>query len=409
MSDTVGLPALPMCVHAERVRLSIPSLPHWIEPTVDYLHKRALLAGAVQERRSRKLMVALHEAITNAVIHGNLEVESVLKEQAPEAFAERLAKHASDEVLSSRLVEIVVDFDGETCHWIITDEGKGFDVERVVERCMNADPEIQLASGRGILMMKSFLDDVRFEHGGRRVILSLSRASGLEKRKDERIAVAAPFRVTPLLPDGQPDWGSSYEATSRNFSENGIAILQKHLTQSQQILIGIPTSQGVMNFPAEIKHSRAFGESGVELGCRFLDSPPPTSPAPETDVPSQRKEVEQAITHFLASHSAKQAPPHDRRTHPRMVFNERVAIYVENRAQPLVGYARDLSKGGVALIAQEAVPGDITISLAVGPDHEELRVRCRVLRCQCIQNGFYDIGAAFLHLASTAESLGGVH
>jgi hypothetical protein len=271
---------------------------------------------------------------------------------------------------------------------------------------MSDDPEILLASGRGILMMKSFLDDVRFAHNGRQVILSLTRSSGTEKRKDDRVALTAPFQVTPLLPNGQPDWAASYEAMSRNVSETGVAILQKHLTQSQQILIGIPTSQGIMNFPAEIKHTRTFGDSGMELGCRFL---PTSTAAPVAEAPAQLVEVEQAISRFLESHHARQAPPHERRIHPRIVFNERVTIHIADRAQPIVGYARDLSKGGLAIITQEAVPAEITITFVLGPDREPLKVRCRVLRCQCIQTGFYDVGAAFLRLASTDESLGGIH
>ena len=43
-----------------------------------------------------------------------------------------------------------------------------------------------LASGRGILIMRSFLDDVRYEQGGRRIILTLLRASGAEKRQHDR-------------------------------------------------------------------------------------------------------------------------------------------------------------------------------------------------------------------------------
>jgi hypothetical protein len=242
------------------------------------------------------------------------------------------------------------------------------------------------------------------------VILSLSRASGTEKRKDDRLALTAPFKVTPLLPDGQPDWSASYEALSRNFSEHGIAILQKHLMQSQQILIGIPTNQGIINFPAEIKHTRTFGDSGVELGCRFLQAgtSSATAVSQSADAPTQLVEVEQAITHFLESHST-QTTPHERRIHPRIVFNERVAIHIENRPQPIIGYARDLSRGGIALIAQEQVPSEVTITFAVGPDRDPLKVRCRVMRCQRIQEGFYDVGAAFMRLASTAESLGGVH
>ena len=111
-----------------------------------------------------------------------------------------------------------------------------------------------------------------------------------------------------------------------------------------------------------------------------------------------------AVTAFLDSLTANQTPPHERRIHPRIVFNERVMIQTADRAAPIVGYARDLSKGGIALIAQEAVPAEVTITFVLGPDREPLKVRCAVQRCQRIQEGFYDIGAAFLRLASMIGS-----
>src|SRR5947208_1986731 len=140
MLDLTETPSLANRVVTERTRLTIPSLPNWISPTVDYLHDRALSSGACKPSRSRKLLVALHEAITNAVVHGNLEVDSALKEQGPDTFAEALARNASNEALHSRVVEIIVDLDDDRCRWIITDQGKGFDVERVLKRCTSDDP-----------------------------------------------------------------------------------------------------------------------------------------------------------------------------------------------------------------------------------------------------------------------------
>src|SRR5262249_6200178 len=125
---------------------------------------------------------------------------------------------------------------------------------------------VLLASGRGILMMKSFLDDVHFALDGRRVILSLLRNSGEERRRDVRVPLTAPFQVTPIGPDGAPDWSASYEAVSRNFSESGISLLQRQVASAGNVLIGIPTENGIVHIPAEVKHSRILGEHGMELG-----------------------------------------------------------------------------------------------------------------------------------------------
>src|SRR5262249_50229630 len=55
-----------------------------------------------------------------------------------------------------------------------------------------------LASGRGILLMRSFLDGVQFRQGGRRVILTLNR------RPVEEQNSAKPKPVIPLLSPSPP-------------------------------------------------------------------------------------------------------------------------------------------------------------------------------------------------------------
>src|SRR5262249_55510978 len=151
ISETPNSPDLSASVVGERSHLVIPSLPNWIEPTVEYLRQKAVLCGACQESRSGKLLIALHEAVTNAVVHGNLGVSSELKEQGNTAFAEALAQRAADPAYAERVVDILVEFEADVCRWIITDQGNGFDIERVLARCMSDDPEVLLSSGRGIL------------------------------------------------------------------------------------------------------------------------------------------------------------------------------------------------------------------------------------------------------------------
>lgn len=399
MSESADTPLLPSQIVAERTHLMIPSLPNWIEPTVEFLRTKAVMSGACQQTRSKKLLVALHEAITNAMLHGNLELSSDLKRQGPDAFAAALAQRAADPNLTSRNVDIVVDYDGETCHWIITDQGNGFDVDDVLARCLSDDPDLQLTTGRGILMMKSFLDDVRFTQGGRRVIMRLDRHSGNERRKVERAPIVAPFQVTPIGADGTPAWGESYEAVSRDFSEHGIALLQQQLATSAKLLIGVPTDRGVVHIPAEVKHSRPLGANGIELGCQFVE---PLAPASSSSVPPsaspQMEAVHQAVAGILDAYHAKSVPSHDKRVHPRVVFTERVAIQIDGRVELIVAYARDLSKGGLALIAQEPLPGEVTIIFPSPTNREAFRVRSRVVRCSLIQEGFYDVGATFLRL-----------
>src|SRR5262245_9148931 len=108
---------------AEHSRLRIPSRPEWIPNTIDFLKRKAQLCGACHESRVGKLSLALHEALTNAVIHGNLEVPSALKEREDDSFARILAERAADPYYAERSVFIDIDQDSDRSRWRFTDEG----------------------------------------------------------------------------------------------------------------------------------------------------------------------------------------------------------------------------------------------------------------------------------------------
>ena len=105
-------------------------------------------------------------------------------------------ERAADPHFVSRVVEVSVDYDGSRCQWTLTDQGKGFDVD-VIGRGEPADEtDLLRPSGRGILMMRALLDDVRYEAGGRRVVLTLRRR-GEEQRSQARIEHQQPVQVAP--------------------------------------------------------------------------------------------------------------------------------------------------------------------------------------------------------------------
>ena len=73
-------------------------------------------------------------------------------------------------------------------------------------------------------------------------------------------------------------------------------------------------------------------------------------------------------------------------------------LFRDERQEPTVGYARDLSKGGIAFIVQEPFEGEFTLGFTPKENQPPLKVRCRVVRCGRIKEGFFDIGAVFLGL-----------
>jgi len=119
------------------LKLSIQSSYACMERVATLVEKAAVRIG-ISEDNSVDLMIAITEAVTNAIQHGNREDES-----------KRV--HIRVETAPS---EITI--------WV-EDEGKGFDVEAVQDPRNTGN--LLRESGRGILMMQAFMDEVAFASG----------------------------------------------------------------------------------------------------------------------------------------------------------------------------------------------------------------------------------------------------
>ena len=399
MNDAPDLPSL---VCAEQTLVRLPSRPHWIEETVEYLCRKAILCGACQETRSRKLMVALQEALVNSVVHGNLELSSELKERGDSSFAKALAERAADPRLAQRNVDIVVDYDGQRCRWLITDEGKGFDVEEVLRRLESDDSELLLASGRGILLMRSFLDEVKYEEAGRRLILTLYRQSGDERRKQTRVDAHQPVQIVPIRADGSVDWDAAYQAVSLNFSEQGIGLLQERLATTDRIIIGIYANNQPLYVPAEVRHCRSLGGDVMELGCRFQTrrEVPKSTAASLPSSPEADQAVQDAIADLIERHQGLPRGADDRRVHPRVGFHARLEVYQPSSPEGVAAFARDLSKGGMSFITTVPLAGEVVVAIHPQDEDTPLKIRAQIVRCNKVQEGFFDVGVRFFGLVS---------
>ncbi|HUO08814.1 MAG TPA: ATP-binding protein [Phycisphaerae bacterium] len=168
-----------LAVMAETFHWSIPSRPELIEKVVMALKERAESCGICNEDRVTGLVISLTEAITNAMVHGNLEISSDVRERTDGAYGRMLATRCADPNYAEREVHVDVHWDGNTCEWTISDHGKGFDVEQVIAR-LDTDAVSELASGRGILLMRALMDDVQWSADGREIRLSISRRGPTE-------------------------------------------------------------------------------------------------------------------------------------------------------------------------------------------------------------------------------------
>jgi anti-sigma regulatory factor (Ser/Thr protein kinase) len=379
-------------LQGEQFHLHIPSKLEWIDPTVHFLQLRAVECGICDEGRAKKLSLALHEALTNSVVHGNLEVSSTLKELGDDTFARALAERGANPLYCERPVAIAVHYTGDQCTWSLTDQGNGFDVPKVLANLEPTEENLLRPSGRGILMMQAFVDDVCFEAGGRRTVLTLHRPYHSEQRNHTRYLAPKAVRVVPIRPDGSVDWDAAQEGLMRDLSEGGAAIIQKELGRVGRVIIGFDLNGQLIYIPAEIRRWRAPEAGFVEFGCRFTVTPPQEI----TRSTDETLRAQEAVGEILRQVSEPPVPDNERRRHRRVGYTQRILLSGAAPDDPRVAYARDLSKSGIAFVTSAPVTLEHKTITLPRKNAAPLRVRARVVRCAAITGGFYDVGARFL-------------
>jgi CheY-like chemotaxis protein/anti-sigma regulatory factor (Ser/Thr protein kinase) len=123
--------------------------------------------GVCDETGAMQIGVALREAVANAIFHGNLEVSSELLEDGGTRFHDLAAERRRLAPYAARRVHIDVDLAPGEVVFTIQDDGPGFDTT-----CL-PDPtdlsNLEKPSGRGLMLIRTFMDEVDFNESGNRI------------------------------------------------------------------------------------------------------------------------------------------------------------------------------------------------------------------------------------------------
>ena len=142
-----------------------------ISDTDDALMEKLKSAGWDTDSNEVSGMVefAFHEALMNAIIHGNL---GMVKNDNDESFSQ-LVLNMQKEHPTDKKVYVSMKIDKEKVWISIRDEGKGFVPKEV------ADPTsatgLSETKGRGIAWMKNYFDSVKYNETGNEVVMIKER------------------------------------------------------------------------------------------------------------------------------------------------------------------------------------------------------------------------------------------
>lgn len=113
--------------------------------------------------------MALNEALTNAMHHGNLEVPSTLRTDDESDYYFLIRQRQKSLPYCDRRVRVQFEASPERIQIEISDEGPGFDPAAVPDPRSPAN--LEKLSGRGLLLIRTFMDEVQFADKGSRIVM----------------------------------------------------------------------------------------------------------------------------------------------------------------------------------------------------------------------------------------------
>jgi len=143
-------------------------------PLIQYLQDGAAQFGLWGDNERNRISVALEEALANALYHGNLEVGSELRERNLDAYYETIDTRRNQSPYQDRRIEVEAELSFDRAVFAIRDGGPGFDPTILPDP---TDPaNLTKPSGRGVLLMRAFMDEVVYNASGNSVVLIKNRA-----------------------------------------------------------------------------------------------------------------------------------------------------------------------------------------------------------------------------------------
>lgn len=126
------------------IKISIPSLIENIQVIESFIDN-AKEDFAINDDMYGNIMISVTECISNAIIHGN----------------------QND---AQKMVHLELQITPGLLLCVVEDEGAGFDFSSLADP---TEPEnIEKIGGRGIFLMRNLSDEVKFELGGKKTLLS---------------------------------------------------------------------------------------------------------------------------------------------------------------------------------------------------------------------------------------------
>jgi len=164
------------------IKLCLESDENLIPSVIARLELPLVELDLYDEGERMQIAMALDESLLNAIVHGNLEVSSDLREiDDGESYAAMVKQRKTEEPYCSRRVMVSLRATTKEASITIRDEGPGFDRSNLIDP---TDPDnLELFGGRGLMLINAFVDEVIHNDAGNEI--TLIKRKGSSEPSDE--------------------------------------------------------------------------------------------------------------------------------------------------------------------------------------------------------------------------------
>jgi CheY-like chemotaxis protein len=164
---------LARCLRHEESRYELDNDPLLIPPLVEQFRQTARELELINQADALRFSRSITEALRNAIYHGNLELpfdQLQSAEASVDAAEAMVARRQQEAPYRDRRVHVHAVFSLEEARITVRDEGPGFDITSIPD--LQAKPShLSEREGRGLVLMRAFMDDVVLQPPGNQITL----------------------------------------------------------------------------------------------------------------------------------------------------------------------------------------------------------------------------------------------
>lgn len=163
------------CLDQTEFRFVLTNDTARIGPIISHVQDQMLQMKLIDKSGLIRVGTSLHEVLVNAIEHGNLEMDSELRENGDRnVYQQMLAQRRQQAPYRDRRVQFHARITRTEAVCVVRDEGRGFDPSRLPDPTEPAN--LEKSGGRGLFLIRTFMDEVRFNAAGNEITVIKRRS-----------------------------------------------------------------------------------------------------------------------------------------------------------------------------------------------------------------------------------------